>query len=94
MTSTDQLRFTHPTHRTGKAAALALRLAEAENALHALTSGQVDALSIPVAGLTFGLLIARGIAAALGGNFTVANETSRQNAPFRLNFKISSEVKK
>ena len=37
----------HPTHHVGKAAALALRLAEAENALHALTSGQVDAVIGP-----------------------------------------------
>ncbi len=37
----------HPTHHVGKAAALALRLAEAENALHALTSGQVDAIIGP-----------------------------------------------
>ena len=37
----------HPTHHVGKAAALALRLAEAENALHTLTSGQVDAIIGP-----------------------------------------------
>ncbi len=37
----------HPTHHVGKAAALALRLAEAENALHALTLGQVDAIIGP-----------------------------------------------
>ena len=37
----------HPTHHVGKAAALALRLADAENALHALTSGQVDAIISP-----------------------------------------------
>ena len=37
----------HPTHHAGKAAALALRLADAENALHALTSGQVDAIVDP-----------------------------------------------
>ena len=37
----------HPTHHVGKAAALALRLAEAENALHALTSGQIDAIIGP-----------------------------------------------
>ncbi len=38
----------HPTHHVGKAAALALRLADAENALHALTSGQVDAVVDPM----------------------------------------------
>ncbi len=37
----------HPTHHVGKAAALALRLAEAENALHTLTLGQVDAIISP-----------------------------------------------
>ncbi len=37
----------HPTHHAGTAAALALRLAEAENALHALTSGQIDAIVGP-----------------------------------------------
>ena len=42
----------HPTHHVGKAAALALRLAEVENALHALTSGQVDAIIGP-GGQTF-----------------------------------------
>lgn len=37
----------HATHHVGKAVALALRLAEAENALHTLTSGQVDAIVGP-----------------------------------------------
>ncbi len=44
--ATDVTPF-HPTHHVGKAAALALRLAEAENALHALTSGQIDAIIGP-----------------------------------------------
>ena len=44
--ATDVAPF-HPTHHVGKAAALALRLAEAENALHALTSGQIDAIIGP-----------------------------------------------
>ena len=37
----------HPTHHVGKAAALALHLAEAENALHTFTSGEVDAIIGP-----------------------------------------------
>lgn len=44
MTTTDQTSPVQPMHRNGKAMALALRLAEAENALNALTAGQVDAI--------------------------------------------------
>ena len=43
---TETTRF-HPTPHAGTATALALRLAEAENALHALTSGQIDAVVGP-----------------------------------------------
>ncbi len=44
MNATAQTSPTSQTCRAGNAAALALRLAHAENALHALTSGQIDAI--------------------------------------------------
>lgn len=45
MTDTPHPSF--PTHRNDKAITLALRLAHAENALHALCAGQVDAIVDP-----------------------------------------------
>ncbi len=47
MTAVSEPITFHPTHHVGKTAALALRLAEAENALHVLTLGQVDAIIGP-----------------------------------------------
>ena len=44
MNDTAQVDLTSQTHRAGNAMALALRLAHAENALHALSSGQIDAI--------------------------------------------------
>ncbi len=44
MTTIEQTPPPQPAHRNGKATALALRLAETENALNALTAGQVDAI--------------------------------------------------
>ena len=47
MTATTQTSPPPPTHGAEKAITLALRLAHAENALHALTAGQVDAIIAP-----------------------------------------------